>query len=127
VRQRDGAPGAGGWRWDRVQHTNIYHLLHIPAFSRLMLPIQGGPETLNPSSGLGTQGSSWRMVVELGPTVRAWATYPGGQSGNPISSRYADRLPQWLAGALDSVRTPRRASDLVPGDLWSRLSLEPTS
>jgi len=41
---------------------------------------------------------SWRLVVEMGPEVRAWGNYPGGQSGNPGSSAYADRVVDWAAG-----------------------------
>ncbi len=118
---------AGGWRWDRVQHANIFHLLHIPAFSRLDLPIQGGPETLNPSAGMGTDGASWRMVVQLGPEVHGWAVYPGGQSGNPVSSRYADRLPLWLSGSLDPVRFPHHPSELAEADVQSVLTLRPAT
>jgi len=112
VTRRHGPPDRGGWRRDRIVTANIYHLLQIPAISRLGLHASGGPSTLSPLSGAGTDGPSWRMVVELGPTVRAWAIYPGGQSGNPFSRRYDDRLPRWLAGSLDSVRTPRTPSDL---------------
>jgi penicillin amidase len=61
---------------------------------------------------MGTHGPSWRMVVELGPELRAWGTYPGGQSGNPASRRYTDRLATWTAGQLDSLRVPRRPEDL---------------
>ena len=39
------------------------------------------------------------MVVELGPAVRAWATYPGGQSGNPFSPHYGDLFALWQRGA----------------------------
>ncbi|OGU09559.1 MAG: hypothetical protein A2W29_06500, partial [Gemmatimonadetes bacterium RBG_16_66_8] len=106
ARTRYGDPAAGGWRWDRVQHANVLHLLEIPSFSALGLPIQGGPGTLNPSSGRGTHGASWRMVVELGPQVRAWGTYPGGQSGNPLSRRYDDRIAKWVNGELDSLYMP---------------------
>jgi penicillin amidase len=127
VRRRYGPPDAGGWQWSRIQHANIYHLLRVPAFSRLDLPIAGGPETLNPSSGRGTQGSSWRMVVQLASDVHAWAVYPGGQSGNPSSSRYADRLKLWLSGSLDPVRFPRAATDLAPSDVRSILELRPRS
>jgi len=112
VTTRYGAPDAGGWRRDRIVTANIFHLLQIPQLSRLGLHASGGPSTLSPLSGAGTDGPSWRMVVELGPTVRAWATYPGGQSGNPFSDRYDDRVPGWLAGTLDSIRTPRTPSDL---------------
>jgi penicillin amidase len=120
-----GPPERGGWRWSEIRHANIHHVLFIPAFSRLALPVQGGTETLSPSSGDGVLGPSWRMVVQLGPEVHGWATYPGGQSGNPASRRYADRLPQWLAGTLDSVRMPRVPRDLAPADVRAMLTLEP--
>ena len=107
-----GPPESGGWRWDRIRHANILHLLRIPALSTLGIPMQGGATTLNPSSGRGGFGASWRMVVELGPQVRAWGIYPGGQSGNPASSRYLDRLPRWRDGELDTLLTPGRLEDL---------------
>ena len=119
-----GEPGAA-WRWGYVRYANIHHLLRIPALSRLSIPMQSGPGTLNPSGGDGTAGSSWRMVVELGPEVRAWGTYPGGQSGNPASKRYDDRLAKWQAGELDTLRFPHRAADLSGRTLSSTLTLTP--
>jgi penicillin amidase len=65
------------------------------------------------------------MVVELGPEVRAWGTYPGGQSGNPASKRYDDRLPKWEAGKLDTLRFPHRAGDLSGHTLSSTLTFTP--
>jgi penicillin amidase len=38
------------------------------------------------------------MVVELGPKVRAWGNYPGGQSGHPGSKFYDDFVDDWAAG-----------------------------
>ncbi|HEX9581798.1 MAG TPA: penicillin acylase family protein [Gemmatimonadales bacterium] len=125
ARERFGDPAAGGWRWDQIRHANVFHLLRIAAFSALELPMQGGPSTLNPSSGRGTHGASWRMVVELGPVVRAWGTYPGGQSGNPLSRRYDDRLRQWVNGELDSLYMPAAIGAFDPGRVASRLSLKP--
>ncbi len=118
-----GEPDSGGWRWDRIRHANIYHLLRIPALSALAIPIQAGQSTLNPSSGRGLFGPSWRMVVELGPEVRGWGTYPGGQSGNPASSRYLSGLPRWKDGTLDTLRFPHTALEL--GKETSRLTLTP--
>jgi len=111
------------WRWDRVQQANIYHLLQLPSLSALRLPVPGGPSTLSPSSGSGRQGPSWRMVVELGPEVSGFGTYPGGQSGNPASSRYLDRLPKWLSGQLDTLRFPRSGDELPAGAASARLTL----
>lgn len=125
ARADHGEPDEGGWRWDGIRHANIYHLLRFPSLSALDLPIQGGPGTLNPSSGSGTHGASWRMVVELGPEMSAWSIYPGGQSGNPASSRYDDRIQKWVEGELDPVLFPRRPADIDPGRVTSVLSLSP--
>jgi penicillin amidase len=115
TRTQRGAPDDARWQWSRARHANIHHVLRLPQFSALELPVQGGPSTLSPSSGSGTHGASWRMVVELGPEVRAWGTYPGGQSGDPLSPRYKDRLPLWLEGRLDSLRVPRTPEELAGG------------
>jgi penicillin amidase len=123
--QQRGQPDDVRWTWDRVRFANIRHLLRLPALSALDIPIQGGPSTLNPSSGNGAFGASWRMVVELGSEVRAWGTYPGGQSGNPLSSLYLDRLPLWTAGTLDTLRFPRRPEDLAGTRVRSWLTLVP--
>ncbi len=125
AKKAHGDPAGDGWLWSNVRHANIYHLAGIPALSALDLPVQGGPSTLSPSGGTGTQGPSWRMVVELGPEVRAWATYPGGQSGNPASPRYKDRLSLWLSGNLAPVLFPKTPADLDRKRVISTLTLEP--
>jgi penicillin amidase len=108
-----------------VQRATIAHLAGLDGFGVPPIPIQGGPSTLNPSSGSGRYGASWRMVVELGPEVRGWGTYPGGQSGNPVSDRYADRIPVWAAGRLDTLRFPRSPEELAQGMIRSMLTLTP--
>ena len=125
TRQRFGTPGDSGWRWSNVHKVNVPHLLRLPALSALDMPIEGGPGTLSPIAVGGSNGPSWRMVVELGPTLHAWTTYPGGQSGNPASPRYKDRIPQWLEGALEAVHVPTRASDLPPAQRSGTLTLRP--
>ena len=108
-----GVPEAGGWRWSSVHRIDIRHVLGIPSLSARNLSVRGGPSTISPSSATGgTEGSSWRMVVELGPTVRAWGTYPGGQSGNPASPRYDDRIAEWTRGGLSALRFPPAASEI---------------
>jgi penicillin amidase len=114
VRER-GEPEAGGWAWS--PRAPREHRPPAPPARprRAELAVQGGPGTLSPSSGSGGFGASWRMVVELGPQLTAWATYPGGQSGNPASTRYADRVPTWQAGRLDSLVVPRTAAEAGQG------------
>ncbi|MES2522237.1 MAG: penicillin acylase family protein [Gemmatimonadota bacterium] len=124
---RLGEPGSANWEWSKVRHANIRHLIGLPAFSRMEIPVQGGSATLWPSTGNGRHGPSWRMVVELSSPRRAWAVYPGGQSGNPLSPRYDDRLEKWRTGTLDTLRLPRAMSDLAPSQQRARLTLSPTA
>lgn len=125
VRGRSGDPKSGGWRWDATRHANVNHLLRLNALSALELPVQGGPGTLSPSSGNGTHGASWRMVVDLGPELQAWTTYPGGQSGNPMSARYRDRIPLWMNGQLEPAQVPRDAASLTGAHRAAELTLRP--
>jgi penicillin amidase len=120
---RFGPPG-DAWRWGNARRASVRHqLFGVAPLSHLSVPLVGGPGSVSPSSGSGNHGASWRMVVELGEEVRGWGTYPGGQSGNPISPRYADFLGKWSAGTLDTLRFPRRPDDLVPGLTSSRLTI----
>ncbi len=125
TRGRYGEPSSDKWRWDHIRFANANHLLRLPALSATNLPVQGGTGTLSPSSGTGTHGSSWRMVVELGPELSAWSIYPGGQSGNPVSARYRDRIPLWVKGELEPVRLPRAKDALAPAQRSAALTLIP--
>lgn len=119
---RHGPADSAGWLWRNAHHANIYHLLRLPALSALELSVPSGPSTLSPSSGAGTNGASWRMVVDVGPVVTAWATYPGGQSGNPTSRHYRDFLDGWLTGSLDSLVVPARPEAFPADRIESRLT-----
>ncbi|MEO9226339.1 MAG: penicillin acylase family protein, partial [Gemmatimonadaceae bacterium] len=125
VVSKHGSAGSGGWRWDRIRFANIYHLLQIPAFSALRIPVPGGVGTLTPSMGDGEYGPSWRMVVEMGPEVHGWGTFPGGESGDPLSPRYMDRLPYWKAGRLEPLIFPHDPAELLTAETSSTLKLVP--
>jgi len=126
VLAKRGEPSSDGWRWDKVRHANIRHLTQLPAFSRLEIPVQGGNATLWPSTGNGYHGPSWRMVVEMSTPRKAWAIYPGGQSGNPLSAFYDNRIDKWSKGQLDTLRIPVKEADLAPAAIRARLILTPT-
>ena len=121
---RRGTPAGERWAWGRVGQADVHHLLGLDGFSRRGLVTQGGPGTLNPSPGSG-YGSSWRMVVELGDRVRALGTYPGGQSGNPASARYDDRVRFWSRGELELLYTPPALDSVAPLQVRAALSLLP--
>ncbi len=123
--KRYGNPDSDKWIWSNVRHANIRHLLGIAAFSRLEIPVPGGSGTLWPSTGNGGHGPSWRMVVELSTPRKAWAIYPGGQSGDPLSPRYDDRIAKWAKGELDTLRLPRSADALSAPQRTAEMRLLP--
>lgn len=125
VRARYGPPGNARWAWGTASPRHFYHLLRIPSFSETGRAADGGPATISPRDEDGTHGASWRMVVELGPQVRARVIYPGGQSGNPASRRYADRLPAWLRGDLEAPRVPASPVALPADQVSATLRLVP--
>ncbi len=120
-----GDPAKTPWTWGRVAPARPNHLLRLAGFAAPEMPIDGGRGTLNPSVGSkrANFGASWRMVVDMDKEPRIRAVYPGGQSGNPASTRYLDRYGMWANGQLDSVRTPRSAKDLAASDTRAVLTL----
>ncbi len=89
-----------GWKWAN-RGTDIHHLARIPQFGRLDLPTSGDAGIVNATSR--TFGPSWRMVVQLGPDVKAWGLYPGGQSGNPGSPFYDNMVDDWVIGKTQEL------------------------
>lgn len=122
-------PVGPAWAWEKSGGINVNHLLRLPGFSRRGLAVTSGTGTLAPAGGPGgSHGASWRMVVELGKDRRtAWAIYPGGQSGNPASPRYTDRLEKWRTGRLDSLIVPPTVDSFPRARLAATLVLHPPS
>ena len=91
-------PYRGNWQWGHVNDTDFNHLAQIPGLGRENVFTDGGAESVNATRG--SHGPSWRMVVELGPEIKAYGIYPGGQSGNPGSPFYDNMIDDWNAGDL---------------------------
>ena len=87
---------SGKLDWAKYKDTHINHLLRLPEFSRLHLPIGGGTNIINATKE--NHGPSWRMIVSLTKNTEAYGVYPGGQSGNPGSKYYDNFIDQWVAG-----------------------------
>jgi penicillin amidase len=82
--------------WSELKDTRIMHLAGIEAFSSGYVPSGGYGQA--PNAIKGRSGPSWRMIVELGPEVKAYGVYPGGQSGNPGSRFYDNMIEDWAKG-----------------------------
>jgi penicillin G amidase len=120
-------PVSPKWEWGTTGGINVHHLVKLAGFGRTRLPVTSGYGTVAPASGAtGSHGASWRMVVELTKDRRtAWSIYPGGQSGNPGSARYTDRLETWRVGQLDSLLVPAAESAFPKDRILSTLELRP--
>jgi penicillin amidase len=82
--------------WGRYKDTWARHLLRLPGFSRMHIPIGGGTHCINAAKQF--HGPSWRMIVHLTDKTEAYGVYPGGQSGNPGSPYYDSFIDSWAAG-----------------------------
>lgn len=82
--------------WGKYKDTHVNHLLRLPAFSRLHLPVGGGTHIINATKE--THGPSWRMVISLTKETEAYGVYPGGQNGNPGSKYYDQFVDHWVRG-----------------------------
>ncbi len=100
------------WRWAAQKSTDVLHLLQLPGFGEMNLDCGGGGGIVNATSE--RNGPSWRMVVALGPRVRAYGVYPGGQSGNPGSPFYNNLVETWRVGQLDELVFLRSADEANP-------------
>lgn len=108
------------WAWSKHKSTSIQHLARLKGFGKENLEIGGGRNIVNATSE--RHGPSWRMVVALGPQVKALGVYPGGQSGNPGSYYYDNMVETWRKGQLNEVLYLRSTADPAAQKL-SRLTL----
>ncbi len=100
--------------WADYKDSYIGHLLRIEPLN-IHVRHGGNHDIVNAHSR--THGPSWRMVVSLEKTgIKTWATYPGGQSGNPGSKHYSDMLDNWVNGkyfALLFLQKPEDAANKI--------------
>lgn len=105
------------FNWSMFKEFSLMHIARIPAFSKTNLDVGGYGQALNAISG--SNGPSWRMVVELGDEIKAHGVFPGGQSGNPGSPYYATGLDKWLAGEYNELFFMKNAEDKRKPTLYS--------
>jgi penicillin amidase len=108
--------------WAAYKDSYLTHLLRLEPMN-IHIKAGGGKDIVNAHSR--THGPSWRMIVSLEKSgIRVWATYPGGQSGNPGSVHYTDMLGRWLQGQYFSLQFPHKPEDLKE-DMIHSLVLNP--
>jgi penicillin amidase len=105
----------GDWSLANARPTSIPHAGHIPGLGREKMAVGGGRFSVFANTGW--HGPVWKLVVALGGTdpgvegaPRAWAIYPGGQSGDPASPQYDEFIDRWARNELREVRFLASAS-----------------
>jgi penicillin amidase len=117
-----GKPGAK-WQWGTVKETYINHLAGLPGFGTGDFATGGTGGVIDALRN--NNGPSWRMVVQMGPMVKGYGVFPGGESGNPGSFYYRDMFETWRNGKLNELLFLNSA-DERSGRIKSTLSLTPT-
>ena len=112
-------PDPNSWTWGRVHTRVLDNLSRIGGLSYGPRPDRGDGNTPLAAGGYpSTHGPSWRMVVDWGSRTFL-GVYPGGQSENPASDWYTNRVDTWWAGQLDMMRSADEAAALGGGAMWS--------
>jgi len=99
-------------QWGQSRQTDIRHLSRVlTSFSRLGLETSGTRRVLNATGRY--RGPSWRMIVMMGPEVKGYGVYPGGQSGHPGDADYDGFIDKWMEGNYYELRFMRNPQDGV--------------
>ncbi len=114
-----GKPG-DKWQWGVIKETFINHLANLPGFGTGHFSAGGVGGVINALRN--NNGPSWRMVVQMGPTVKGFGVFPGGESGNPGSFYYRDMFNTWNDGKLNELLFLNSANE-SSGRIKSTLTL----
>ncbi len=114
-----GQPGEK-WEWGNIKDSHINHLANLPGFGTGPFAAGGAGAVINALKG--GNGPSWRMVVQMGPQVKGYGIFPGGESGNPGSFYYQDLFETWKDGKLNELLF-LQSPDENPGKIKSTLIL----
>jgi len=117
---RNNGPINDKWQWGLIKKTFINHLANLPGFGTGEFSAGGRGGVINALKR--NNGPSWRMVVQMGPQIKGYGVFPGGESGNPGSFFYEDMFATWRDGKLNELLFLQSA-DEKPDHIKSTLTL----
>ncbi|MHA1266270.1 MAG: penicillin acylase family protein [Candidatus Helarchaeota archaeon] len=110
------------WQWGNVHQMDIQYLMGvIPQFNIPKYPADGDGWTINVAGGYNVHsGPSMRMIIDFSHLARndtwiGYLSYPGGQSGNPLSPHYRDNFELWRQYQYHGILFPL-SLDAYPSD-----------
>jgi len=107
------------WTWGKVHQRVIENLAQVKGLDYGPRPDRGDANTpLAAPDFPSSHGPSWRMVVDWGKGTFQ-AIYPGGQSENPASAWYDDRVNTWFDGKYAAMLTAADAAKAGGAMTWS--------
>jgi penicillin amidase len=107
------------WTWGRIHTRELENLAQISGLSYGPRADRGDANTpLAAGDSPSTHGPSWRMVVDWGSKTFE-AIYPGGQSENPASAWYTNRVDAWWSGLYARMLTADQAAPAPGLVTWS--------
>lgn len=105
--------------WGQVHGRVLENLAQVTGLDYGPRPDGGDANTPLAARGMPSDsGPSWRMVVDWGTNLFQ-GVYPGGQSENPDSGWYTNRVDTWWAGGLDPMLTADAAAASTGARTWS--------
>jgi len=112
-------PDPKTWTWGRVHTRVLENLARISGLDYGPRADRGDANTpLAAPDFPSSHGPSWRMVVDWG-SGSFLGIYPGGQSENPASQWYENRVDAWWDGRYAPMLSAEQAAS-APGSIsWS--------
>jgi penicillin amidase len=107
------------WTWGRIHTRELENLAQVSGLSYGPRADSGDANTpLAAPDSPSTHGPSWRMVVDWG-THTFSGIYPGGQSENPASTWYENRVDTWWSGLYAPMLSADQAASSPGATTWT--------
>jgi penicillin amidase len=107
------------WVWGKVHTRVLENLAQISGLNYGPRPDRGDGNTPMAAGDFpSTHGPSWRMVVDWGSNTFI-GIYPGGQSENPASAWYDNRVESWWDGLYAPMLNADQASASAGTFAWT--------
>jgi penicillin amidase len=107
------------WSWGRIHTRELENLAQVSGLNYGPRADRGDANTvLAAGDSPSTNGPSWRMVVDWG-THTFSGIYPGGQSENPASAWYLNRVDTWWSGLYAPMLSADQAASSGGSIAWS--------